>query len=169
MYKMEYSLWLTPDSQSGEQLNKTVIKLHQKFKTPLFTPHVTICGSFMNIENVMEFLKNSTFSTLEKPFYFASTDIGNTYFQCVYYSLVHDELLVTLNAKIESIEGRVGKRFHPHVSVVYGDLSDNQKSEAQEIASNDCPPLFIPGTLSIVPTGKDIEEWKPIFEIKLKQ
>ena len=101
----------------------------------------------------------------------ARVEAGSIYYQCVYVRQHDDPALTVWHEAARAVfeaPAAAGTVFMPHMSIVYGDLSAEEKQrrvEAVEAALKDTDPTFVPGTLALwrTPAGKT-DTWTEIAQ-----
>ena len=100
-----------------------------------------------------------------------------TYFewQCVLAAVVPSDLLVRLNSELrESLVSDATARagmstYFPHLSIVYGDLSPQQKEALVDRVTRDLSDMhgFTPNEILVVKTSGPSSEWVKLAKISL--
>ncbi|CAK7350342.1 unnamed protein product [Dovyalis caffra] len=135
--KYVYSVWASPPEDVAARLKKLMDGLRSEFGGPQFQPHVTVVGAISLTEQDALGKFNSACDGLQA--YNATVDrvaTGTFFYQCVY-------LLLHPTAEVVEASAHCTERFGyknftpymPHVSLLYGDLTDDEKKKAQEKVS----------------------------------
>ncbi|KAJ7968801.1 cyclic phosphodiesterase-like [Quillaja saponaria] len=105
-----YSVWALPPEDVGERVKKLMEGLRSEFGGPQFEPHITVVGAI----------------TL------TADDALNKFDQRCVYLLVHPTVeVVETSAHCSSHLGyRNSTPYMPHLSILYGDLTDDEKKRA---------------------------------------
>ncbi|KAL0305571.1 UNVERIFIED_CONTAM: Cyclic phosphodiesterase [Sesamum radiatum] len=134
--KNVYSVWALPPEELTPRLKKLMEGLRSEFGGPEFEPHVTVVGAISLTESdardkfnkVCEELKAYN-SSVEK------VDTGSFFYQCVFLRLHPTPEVVEASAHCCGHFGyKNSTPYMPHLSLLYGDLTDEEKKTAQEKA-----------------------------------
>ncbi|CAA0823680.1 Cyclic phosphodiesterase [Striga hermonthica] len=131
-----YSVWALPPVELTPRLKKLMDGLRSEFGGPQFEPHVTVVGavSLTEAEARDRFAKaceglKAYGATVEK------VAAGTFFYQCVFLLLHPTPQVVEASAHCC---GHLGYKnstpYMPHLSLLYGDLTDEEKKRAQEKA-----------------------------------
>lgn len=126
---VSYSLWLEPTGSVAYKLQERIKKLSQKFGTPPFTPHVTLLGRLNSSKTELIPLTNTLASSV-KPFELKLTKAGylNTFYQALFIHVQQNPQLKELrNNACRLFDCTDREKYMPHLSLLYGELSQNQK------------------------------------------
>ncbi|XP_015068002.1 cyclic phosphodiesterase-like [Solanum pennellii] len=132
-----YSVWAIPSEDVSVRVKKLMGSLRSEFGGPQFEPHVTVVGAVRLTEEEArdkfrkgcEGVKKVYSGTVEK------IDIGTFFYQCVYLLLHPTNEVVEASARCCSSFGyNSSSPYMPHMSILYADLTDEEKKKAQEKA-----------------------------------
>ncbi|PHU19010.1 Cyclic phosphodiesterase [Capsicum chinense] len=132
-----YSVWGLPSEEVSNRVKKLMNGLRSEFGGPQFEPHVTVVGAIKLSEEEArdKFIKGcgevkKVYSgTVEK------VDVGTFFYQCVYLLLHPTTEVVESSARCCSSFGcNSSSPYMPHMSLLYADLTDEEKKKAQEKA-----------------------------------
>ncbi|KAH7545073.1 cyclic phosphodiesterase [Ziziphus jujuba] len=135
--KNVYSVWAIPPDDVAARLKKLMEGLRAEFGGPQFEPHITVVGAISltaddavaKFRSACEGLKAYT-ATVER------VATGTFFYQCVYL-LIHPTPQVVETST--HCTGHFGYKsstpYMPHLSLLYGDLSEDEKKKAQEKAN----------------------------------
>ncbi|MCD7451667.1 hypothetical protein HAX54_012988 [Datura stramonium] len=132
-----YSVWGLPSEDVRDRVKKLMDGLRSEFGGPQFEPHVTVVGAIRLTEaeardkfrKGCEGVKKVYSATVEK------VDTGTFYYQCVYLLLHPTTEVVEASARCCSSFGyNSSSPYMPHLSLLYSDLTDEEKQKAQEKA-----------------------------------
>jgi len=188
------TLWLTPPDPSS--LDSLVVELSKKHSTPSFSAHVTLLGdqSFRNklsVEEVTEKVRqgiglwrSTTGGNLEISF--NDVRAGPSFFQCILLAVIEDPCLLALNKLMfEALADSDGSlpTYFPHLSLVYGDLSKDEKAAMIESIKSDGyvqsvngdrggvsasgVASFQPKEVQIVQIDGEVSDWKVVAKVPL--
>ncbi|WJX53288.1 hypothetical protein P8452_39301 [Trifolium repens] len=135
--KEVYSVWAIPPEHICDRLAKLMTTLGSEFSGPHFEPHMTVVGA---IELTPDDAVNKLRSACEgvKPFDVTVDRVaaGTFFYQCVYLLVHPTPQIVETNGHCCSHFGyKNSTPYMPHLSLLYGDLTDEEKQKAQERAN----------------------------------
>jgi 2'-5' RNA ligase len=182
---MSYSVWLrpSPGSPIGQLTAKLIDDYAARLSCPRFVPHVTLLGGFHCDSHAEALTATRALAASLRALRCqpvcrgALVESGSHFYQCVYWRMELEEELVRAHA-----EARVafcapapeGSAFMPHLSLVYGDLSDEAKAAEVERAMVDLAELdeedrnFAPWSLALwwTPAG-ETDAWVQIEDVQI--
>lgn len=162
--KQVYSLWLRPFGNAAYQLQHQIEELSNQYDTPVFEPHVTLLGGLRFGETELTHLTETLAASLH-PFEIALTRAGymDTYYQSLFVHVKKSEALMNARETAEKLFGREPEEeYVPHLSLLYGDLSRNEKERILNVIGRKFHIQFsVHNVLLINTTGKP-EEWEKI-------
>ena len=159
-----YCIWLTIDSI---RLRKIILNLAQKYHGPIFQPHLTLIGR-TNVS--LNILKSATYS-FANDFNLSNvqginTNFTNEYFQSYYIEIKEKQILTQLHKTMcESLNINCDKNYLPHISLMYNNISKEEKE--QIILPFDYDKPFDFRSIQITDCDGEVENWKPIFEFNI--
>lgn len=126
--KQRFSLYLQPEEDSLDKLNSAMSALAQEFNTPEFVPHVTLIPErWATLAEIVAFTQEIA-KTISKPIPITLTEVGvgETYFKCVYFTVVETPELLLLAKRAREVFGVTFEEvpFRAHFSMLY-DGSDS--------------------------------------------
>ncbi|KAJ3109816.1 hypothetical protein HDU97_000046 [Phlyctochytrium planicorne] len=130
-----FSLWIGPPSKSSlfHDIKEVVHAYSKKLGTPEWQGHITLLGQ---VEDPIEDLtaRLSDLCKNIKPFTVGLTDIviKDQFFQCVMAKIEETSELMELNRKVQALFPGDRAPYWPHLSLVYGDLTQEQRLEVQQ-------------------------------------
>lgn len=164
----KYTLWIVPQDPVKYLLQKVILDLSKKYKTPNFEPHMTLLGDIeVSEEEILAGTKKLAAGL--KPFSLALGEVSfsATYFQSVFVRVKSSAKLMQANLLAKQIFNLPNNLFMPHISLMYG--VDNMETR-EKIASE----IKLPENLSfeadkiiVIPTTKDPKDWHHLAEIPL--
>ncbi|KAH9627289.1 hypothetical protein KSS87_013534 [Heliosperma pusillum] len=136
--KHVYSVWGLPTEEVRERVKKVMKTLSTEFNGPEFEPHVTIVGAInLTLQDALNKF-SSACNDLKKAYVVHSKGVstGTFYYQCVY-------LLLDSNPQVVAPSDHCCRHFGyerpspymPHMSLLYADLTEDEKKKAQERAN----------------------------------
>lgn len=123
------SLWLMPATASRQTLAGLIADGCRRFEGPRFAPHVTLVGS-VRLENTSIEAAMGRLAARVASFDAEVSEPAESsdYYRCCYLRLAPNrELLRARESAVVEVNGFPGEGYEPHVSLVYGDLSEAQR------------------------------------------
>ncbi|GJS48997.1 cyclic phosphodiesterase-like protein [Tanacetum coccineum] len=170
-----YSVWALPPPDVSERVKKLMVSLRSEFGGPEFEPHVTVVGAIRLTEDeareklikACEGLK-VYHATVEK------VETGTFFYQCVFLLLHKTPQVLETGAHCWSHFGYKSQTpYMPHLSILYADLTEEEKKKAQEKANaldESIESLSFPITrLALYKTDtedKTLKSWEKVSEIQ---
>lgn len=166
--KKLYSLWIIPPPRLKKFLDKIILRLAKKYKSPKFEAHMTLLGSIDSDEKTI-LQKTRTLATRLKPFPLQLGEISfsTTYFQSVFVRVNSTAKLMEANLEAKKIFQLSNNVFMPHISLLYG---NNKMAVREKVVSEIKLPddkFFKAEEIAIVPTTQNPAEWRYLVEIPL--
>ncbi|XP_059669468.1 cyclic phosphodiesterase-like isoform X2 [Cornus florida] len=171
-----YSVWGIPPDDVRERLKKLMSGLRSEFSGPEFEPHVTVVGAVLLTEDDARQKFTAACEGLKA---YGATVVkvatGTFFYQCVFL-LLHPAAEVVEASK--HCTGHFGYKnstpYMPHLSLLYGDLTDEEKKKAQEKAElldESIGSLSFPiNRLALYKTDtedKSLKSWEKVAECNL--
>lgn len=167
----EYTLWLEPEGEAHDMLQKKIAELSKEMGTPLYKPHVTLLGDFgEDIEKIRENMK--TLAQNQAPFKiaFSSIETNQDYYHSITLRCAENAELKKLNAKAQKLFLQ-SKKYAPHTSLLYGDVPEALKKKM--LAKIISEPLsrysFEACSISLWRAFGTADKWKKIVKIRFKK
>jgi 2'-5' RNA ligase len=160
----KYSLWLRPFGDIAFSIQQRINKLSDKFGTPKFEPHVTLISGLRHGETELVQLTKTLAGSL-KPFDILLTNAGyrNKYYQSLYVHVKKNEALMNAyQTALHLFDIEESEEFIPHLSLLYGDLSQQEKERILSVMGREFHIRFEVHSLLLVKTGGLPSEWKKI-------
>ncbi|CAI9292875.1 unnamed protein product [Lactuca saligna] len=172
-----YSVWALPPQDVTERLKKLMIGLRSEFGGPEFEPHVTVVGAIsLTEEEARDKLKKACDglkaynATVEK------VATGTFFYQCVFLLLHPTTEVMETGAHCWNHFGyKSSTPYMPHLSILYADLTEEEKKRAQEKANaldETVQSLKFPiSRLALYKTDtedKTLKSWEKVTEITLQ-
>ena len=161
MAESTYSLWLQPSGDIAYKLQERIKKLSKEHGTPQFSPHVTLLGSLNASENELIPLTNTLASSVA-PFELELTKAGylDTFYQSLFIHVKDNSTLKQLRAKACQLFDRNEEDYMPHLSLLYGDLSRNQKEKILNMIGREFFITFTVKSIVLMKTDGKPKDWK---------
>lgn len=165
----KYSLWLMPSENAYNKLAEIISGLSKKYSTPNFEPHVTLIGSLVGSEDDM-IAKTSRLAIGIKPYQIKLTKIEylDEYFKSLFVRVEETEDVMEVNLKARKIFSRENdSKYVPHLSLLYGNLSQKIKKEIIENMGNVDISFFVK-SIDIFSTKGEVKDWHRVKSFLLK-
>ncbi|XP_043702787.1 cyclic phosphodiesterase [Telopea speciosissima] len=131
-----YSVWALPPEDVSQRLKAVMKDLGSEFRGPEFEPHITVVGAIRLTK--ADALQKFNSACLGLKSYTAQVDsvaTGTFFYQCVFLLLHTTPEVMSTGEHCTSHFGyKSSTPYMPHLSILYGDLSDEEKKKAQEKA-----------------------------------
>uniref|UniRef100_K3WU85 Cyclic phosphodiesterase n=1 Tax=Globisporangium ultimum (strain ATCC 200006 / CBS 805.95 / DAOM BR144) TaxID=431595 RepID=K3WU85_GLOUD len=128
-----YSLWVVPRADAGRELADAISECAARLQTPPFLPHMTLLGGIVGIQEEDAVAKTAQVADAIHALsakVCAVTSKELLYFQCVFALLELTNELSSAHLAAKQTFGRFqDTEFMPHISLVYGDLTREQKQQ----------------------------------------
>lgn len=163
-----HTLWLIPTGQAYEKFSNLIKKLAEEYNAPVFQPHVTLLGDFMQPEEECIRLTKQVVSG-QKPFTFNMGEIGyeDFYFRTLFVRAQKTEPLLALHNRSKEIFKMDIPPYMPHLSLLYGTFPVETKEKIiGEIGRNQSTQFEVSSVHLI--KGGEVEDWRIIGEFPLR-
>jgi len=159
-----YSLWLQPDVDITYRLQGYIDKLSTKYETPVFEPHVTLLGGLRSTETELLSLAETLASSL-RPFELKLTKAGYTehYYQSLFIHIKKSSSLMeahSLSCRLFDCDPK--KKYMPHLSLLYGELSQNEKERILNIIGREFYTPFTVKSLDLIKSDGKPKDWEKV-------
>lgn len=165
----EFSLWLEPTSEELERIQNIISNFSKKAHVENFVPHVTLLGGIPYDKSIInEHLTKILENTPEFKIKFSTLSFGDNPLKCFFLECEQDKILFELNKKAQEIIS-INKEFKPHMSLLYGNMSEKEKnilaSEVEKFGLEYFS--FTPKKISVWHAHGSPKNWKKVTEITL--
>lgn len=160
------SIWLVPPEPVALDLQLVIDDLSRRYSTPRFRPHVTLIGGV----EVSGPAPLASLATMESAEVRAKAIVASgDYFRCVTAPAVLTASLRALRRKAAAMFERASKeKYEPHLSLLYGALSREQRAAiVRELATLTIPP-FRAEALEAVVTSGAVEGWRTLHRVRFR-
>lgn len=157
-------VWLTFESKKLESI---ILSLSEQFDGPVFQPHCTIIGktdvAFPRLKSVVI---NAAEQLSTREVHIDKIGFSDKFWESYYLELAEDHAIIRLHNKLTAILGIDQKSdYFPHISLMYNSVNEIEKRKIEL-------PVEIGETinirsLQITECGDRVENWKPVFELKI--
>ena len=163
--EVKYSLWLRPFGDIAFSLQQRIQKLSEKYDAPSFEPHITLLGSLKDGETELVQLTETLASSLH-PFdvLLTKAGVGNTFYQSLFVHVEESRELMNARKTAEKLFNPVDSddRYLPHLSLMYGEFSREQKERILNSMGREFHIRFPVHSLLLVRTDGRPGSWKKI-------
>lgn len=166
----KYSLWLRPLGDIAFRIQQRINKLSDQYDTPSFEPHVTLLSGLRYGETELIQLTETLAGALS-PFELLLTKAGyrNKFYQSLFVHIKKsDELMNAYNTALQLFGREADEEFIPHLSLMYGDLSQKEKERILSVMGREFHIRFEVHSLLLVKTEGKPDEWKKIHLAEFK-
>ncbi|KAI9127320.1 hypothetical protein K1719_001879 [Acacia pycnantha] len=135
--KHVYSVWAVPTEDVRDRMKKLMSGLRSEFGGPEFEPHITVVGAIsLTAGDALKKFRSACDGLKAYNATVDRVDTGTFFYQCVYL-LLHPtpEVVGTSDHCICHFGYNRSSPYMPHLSILYGDLSDEEKKRAEERAN----------------------------------
>lgn len=158
-----YSLWLEPSGKIAYKLQERIKKLSKENGTPLFSPHVTLLGGVKATETEMVPLTD-TLSSYVDPFELELTKAGylDTFYQSLFIHVKETSELKKLRRNACRLFNIEEEEYMPHLSLLYGDLSREQKERILNMIGREFYIRFPVNNMVLMQTDGKPDKWRKV-------
>ncbi|TMW64863.1 hypothetical protein Poli38472_009030 [Pythium oligandrum] len=169
-----YSLWLVPHAAAERELQGVIDELATRLETPSFLPHMTLLGGIMGLQEEEVVRKTQLVADGLETLDLQVSAVSSKellYFQCVFALLKMTPALENAHEHAKQVYERLEEpSFMPHVSLVYGDLStEDRRALAQEFGPRFDGTQMKMERLQLWNTTGPVKQWKLVKEIALRR
>jgi 2'-5' RNA ligase len=171
-----YSIWLIPEGEDREKLQKVVNTLAGEFGAPVFQPHITIVPDYeAELNDILDVLPGLSWKSRGPlKITFSGPSIGESYYRSVYMLAEKSPELLELFSSIRNQIKFEGDVF-PHMSLIYGDFDVETRKKISNRAIELLPKQFSFGVSKITlfntprdqESGDRVSTWKWAGEVFL--
>lgn len=165
-----YHLWLMPQAESNDYLSEVVRKLSCAYQTRLFDPHVTLAGGITGPEDELlaktEKLASNLYRIMITP---QEVQYLNEFYRSLFLTVTPAESLINANKLAKQLfELPLNEEFMPHLSLLYGDLSVNEKERIKRELDSNLLRKFIVDRIVFFRTNIQSDQWASVKSFPLK-
>jgi len=170
---ISYSVWLVPAHPSRDALARVISEVAQRFGTPAFTPHSTLCSG--KWEGGLEALKQlvDRLSSSLRPMTFATRgiDCGDQRTTFFYLKLDNDQAVPLFTQAARSLPGSHAPEIGAHLSLMYAEPTAgiDRKALANELSDRMPQQIDFDELQLVTPVGEDSssDHWEPLQVVRL--
>lgn len=165
-----YHLWLMPQSESNDYLSEVVRKLSRAYQTRIFDPHLTLAGGITGPEDELlaktEELASNLYRIMITP---QEVQYSDEFYRSLFLAATPDESLINANKlAIQLFELPTNEEFVPHLSLLYGDVTVNEKERIKGELDSDLLRKFNVDRIVLFRTNIQSGQWAPVKSFPLK-
>lgn len=170
-------MWALPPEEVRNKAKKVMDTLRSEFSGPEFEPHVTVVGSIrLSPEDALQKFRSSCKGLKAYTACGRGVSTGTFFYQCVF--LLLDSIPEVVGTS-DHCCGHFGysrpEPYMPHMSLLYADLTDEEKKKAQERANDIDDSIgnmsFTINRLALYKTDtgdKTLKSWEKVAECDLE-
>lgn len=159
-----YSLWLMPEGDVYNRLKELMSGLGEKYKSPIFEPHVTLTGQVLGTEEEIVALTAGLAGNI-KSFDIRLGGVAclDEYFRALFLKADETDEAINANLIARTVFNRESNPpYMPHLSLMYGDFSISTKKEIISSLGNKFDIAFEARSIHIYSTKGVPEEWSRV-------
>ena len=159
---MPYYLWLLPPPPIRDRFTGLIDRLGRQFETPRFTPHLTLIGSLdLPLDDLVERTTDLAANLAPVPIRLTGPGWTDQYFRCFFMRAERSpELLAAHENACTTLGQQAESDYMPHLSLVYGNVPQEQKDNIAESIGADFNLAFHADRIGLCcPTGTP-EQWQ---------
>lgn len=165
-----YSLWLLSNQAATDSFTGLIDDLSNRYKGPRFAPHVTLLGRVTGAEKDLakttEDLAQQLRALTLRPQEIAWEAY---YFRCFYVKLEHSAELAHAHKSAAAAFGvDFVSDYLPHLSLIYGHLSREEKDRLRDEIEPHIPPDFVADRLQLVHVTVSVADWRVVTTCSLQ-
>jgi 2'-5' RNA ligase len=159
-----YCVWLTFDSPD---LSEIILKLAQKYNSPVFQPHCTLVGktdvSLPKLKTaIISLVSNHKMIDLNP----LKIDYTDYLWRALYIELKEKHALTKWHEYIsKSLSINYDKDFLPHISLMYNSISVREKKKIS--GKIELKSVYKIQSIRIIDCGEKVDDWRTVFELTM--
>ena len=164
-----YSLWLMPSGGAYNKLAALIKTLVEKYRSPLFEPHITLLGEIvLTEEDVIR--RSQQLASGQKPFSttLQTVDYQDFYFRALFVKAEKTKPLLALHNRAKKIfEMQETPSYIPHLSLLYGNFANPVKDQIIRDIGKKQKMEFRVGAIHLFKTDGEVKVWHEVKEFPL--
>lgn len=167
-----YHLFFEPVGEVAQELQILITKVAGEFNALIFNPHVTLLARIpeqLESEDIL-IEKTEKLAQLLPPITLSFGDLNaqDSYFKALYIEINEKEQMVEYHKKAsELFETPDEGIYFPHLSLLYGNYTEEQKTPALQTIILPEQKSFVADKVYLYKTDGETQNWKQVFECKL--
>lgn len=164
-----YSIWLVPEGEVYKKLDQLIVKLSRKYKSPYFAPHVTLVGEILLPGGeVVKRTKILAYSLNPFTVYLNKVGHGDFYFRSLFIRAMKTrKIMAAYKTAIKIFAAIKPKPYMPHLSLIYGNYSEETKNEMIKEIGRKFDINFKIDKIYLYKTDGKVGDWRKIAEFVL--
>lgn len=158
-----------PDQEVYTKLQRLINQLSKPYGTPVFEPHVTLCGNLK--EPAPEIIAKTTQLAARLTPYdikLSGIDYRNEYYRCLFFSVITTKDVMSAFDTAKKVYGlRPGETYMPHLSIMYGNVKKRIKMSIKGTLGDNITASFAVKTLHVFLTTGSPRNWVRVARIHL--
>ena len=166
-----YSLWLMPDAEHHRQFADVIARLAERFKTPVFEPHVTLLGGLLGEERAIVSRISEIVRTMRPvEIRTAALHSQDDYFRQLFAQVEKSRPLMETRARVKVLAGgRRERPYSPHLSLMYGSVPYQERESLMMEMGGELVTEFETKILHVVDTAGPPERWRRVGAFPLAE
>ena len=165
----DYSLWLKPTGEVADRLQEQINDLSIEHQTPEFPPHVTLLGSLQPPESELVKRTDKLASTTQSlQLVLTEADYLNRFYQSLFIQVKKSANLKEVHDAACSVFGVSHNDYMPHLSLLYGEISDEEKELTLDTVGREFHLELPVNELVLMQTHGQPDQWKEIHSVALQ-
>jgi 2'-5' RNA ligase len=164
-----YSIWLMPEEDVYMRLHSLINQLCKPYNTPVFEPHVTLCGR-LNEPAPEIIVKTTELARRLTPYKITLYDVDyrNEYYRCLFFTVLPTNDVMSAYDLARKVYGCDTKESYlPHLSIMYGNVKKRIKQSIQKTLGDTFTASFIVKSLHVFLTTGSPKNWHRVARIDL--
>ncbi len=157
MNKEYFTLWILPTGKVFDLLQGKIISLAARYRTDIFEPHVTLLGGFWEFESDVIARATALAQSL-RSYPLTLNQIGSSelFFKAIFLSCDLTKESIAAHIRARTVFGvHSGSPYAPHLSLLYGKLSEAERRAAENDLDLSLPISFEAVDLRLYRTPND--------------
>lgn len=155
-----------PSGETHQRLARLIFRLSEEYSTPLFEPHITLLGGLTATEDRLQSLSHQLAARLtafEVPL--TRADYLDEFHRALFVRVAEIEPVMNANRQARDVFGREqGSAYMPHLSLLYGNLSQDLKEEILSKIGREFNTSFPVNRFFLQCTTGDTKDWYRLGE-----
>ncbi len=164
----KFALWLKPDNEVYDVLNRIINSLSREYDAPRFEPHITVAGDIsIPLTGLKEAVSEVAAKIEPMTLYLTETDYRDTLYQSLFIHVAPNDALLLLREQCLSELGLEHKPYMPHISLLYKEIDNDEKKKIVDRVGKRFDLVFIPDKLYLMRTAGEPEDWEEVMSVPL--
>lgn len=164
----KYALWLKPENEVYDVLNRIIVSLSEEYDAPRFEPHITIAGDIRYpVKTLKELVGKAAEQSELMTLCLTDTDFRDTLYQSLFVHIAPNDALLALRERCLAELNLEHGPYMPHISLLYKQLENEEKRKIIERVGRRFDLVFVPDKLYLIRTSGRPESWEEIMHVPL--